>query len=76
MTHENQEDFCEGESQEHCGCMRLNTCTSLVVKLIQSYGRAMTGGIHKYYDAYNNNSSLENDAVLCTAVWDHINPEL
>ena len=36
----------------------------------------MPGGIRKYYDAYNKNPSLENDAALWKAVWEHINPEL
>ncbi len=76
MTHEEETDFCAGESPEHCGCMRLNTCTSLAVQLIQSYGRTMPACIRKYYDAYNKNPSLENEAVLCKAVWEHINPEL
>jgi hypothetical protein len=76
MTHEEKTDFCTGESPEHCGCMRLNTCTSLAAQLIQSYGRTMPACIRKYYDAYNNNPSLENNAALCKAVWEHINPEL
>ena len=76
MTHENKGDFCKGESEEHCGCMRLHTCTELAVKLIQSYGKPMPGGIRKYYDAYNKNPSLENDAALCKAVWKHVNPAL
>ena len=76
MTHENEGDFCKGESEEHCGCMRLNTCTELAVKLIQSYRKPMPGGIRKYYDPYNKNPSLENEAALCKAVWEHINPEL
>ena len=34
MTHENTQDFCTGESKEHCGCMRLSTCASLTEKII------------------------------------------
>jgi hypothetical protein len=39
MIHEKKGDFCDGESEEHCGC-------------------------------------LENEAALCKAVWEHINPKL
>ena len=76
MTHEKKGDFCEGESEEHCGCMRLDTCTSLTVKLIRRYGKSLSGGIRKHYDAYNKNASLENETDLCKAVWEHINPKL
>jgi hypothetical protein len=76
MTREKKCDFCEGESEEHCGCMWLDTCTSLAVKLIQRYGKTVSGGILKHYDAYNKNASLENETTLCKAVWEHINPKL
>jgi len=76
MTREKKGDFCEGESEEHCGCMRVETCTSLAVELIRSYGGKMPGGIRRYYDAYNQNASIENERALCKAVWEHINPAL
>ena len=41
MTHENSQDFCEGESKEHCGCMRLSTCTSLTEKIIINCEKAL-----------------------------------
>lgn len=75
MTHENRGDFCEGESEEHCGCMRLETCTALAVKFIQSYREHIPAGIQKYYDAYNKNKSLQNSSALCKALWEHIKPE-
>jgi hypothetical protein len=76
MPREKKGDFCEGESKEHCGCMRVETCASLAVELIRSYGGKMPAGIRRYYDAYNQNASLENERALCKAVWEHINPAL
>ena len=76
MPHGKTGDFCEGESQEHCGCMHLNARTSLAVRLIQTYGMAIPVGIRKYYDAYNKNPSPENSSALCKAVWNHIQPDL
>jgi hypothetical protein len=76
MPHGKTGDFCEGESQKHCGCMHASTRTSLAVKLIQSYGRTVPAGIRKYYDAYNKNPSPENSSALCETVWNHINPDL
>ena len=76
MVHENKGEFCEGESEEHCGCMRLNTCTSLAVKLIKSYGKAIPAGIHTEYHAYKTHPSPENSSALCQAVWEHTNPDL
>ena len=76
MTHDSKGDFCAGESPEHCGCMRLSTCTALAVILVKSYGKALPGGIREYNDAYRQNESPENGAALCKAVWEHTNPEL
>ena len=76
MVYTEKEAFCKGESPQHCGNMQIKTCTSLAVKVIESYGNATPPSIFNEYHAYKEKKSHENSLALCQAVWTHTNSNL
>ena len=69
MVNENTGEFCEGESEEHCGCMRVSTCASL--------STAPGGCVEVCTNAIRHKCKTKILKIaLCRALWEHTNFDL
>jgi hypothetical protein len=72
MARQTDSDFCESVSREHCGCMLLNTCSTLAANVCVEHkaeGRALPARLAHCFAAYNHARTRETRANLCDAMW-------